>query len=205
MDRRNFLKTTGIISILNLSNISFAKNKKKIKWISFKDEKPKMGQNIIALSVSRWKGHNGKWLDIPKCNLTIGKVEIDDKDWTEFNKINNTNVKNAEFALKHQAQIDINGFCEWRTVLTKNNGTEHRRYIIGDRFSYNTAVKLYPEEEFSKLEWINEGYKVAWDIGQWKSPVDKMNDKNYYWMPIGNKLPEKLPEFPKYKKGDNNG
>jgi len=199
MNRRNFLKSTGIISLLGFPNLSFAKNKKELKWISFKDEKPKIGQNIISLSVLRWQGLDGEWLDIPRCNMVIGRVEVDNYDWTEFNKRNNKNVKNEEFALKYQATIGINGFYEWRTVLTKQNGCQHRKYIVGDRFSYNTAVKLYQEEEFSKLEWINEGYKVAWDIGEWKSPVSKMNDKNYYWMPIGDKLPEQLPEFPIYK------
>jgi len=50
MNRRSFLKNIGAVSILGFSNISFAKNKKELKWISFLDELPKVGQKLILAS-----------------------------------------------------------------------------------------------------------------------------------------------------------
>ena len=47
MRRRDFLKSVGVVGLLGFSNISFAK--KELKWISFKDKMPKVGQRIIVL------------------------------------------------------------------------------------------------------------------------------------------------------------
>ena len=47
MNRRIFLKLTGIITILGIPTL--AQTKKEPQWISFKDKTPKLGQKYIIL------------------------------------------------------------------------------------------------------------------------------------------------------------
>ena len=46
MNRRNFIKVTGIVSLLGLTNLSFAEN--ELKWISVDNEMSEIGQKIVV-------------------------------------------------------------------------------------------------------------------------------------------------------------
>ncbi len=54
MRRRTFLKTTGALTVLGVTGISFAE--KEQQWIKMKDKKPKVGQKVIILSYDSYNG-----------------------------------------------------------------------------------------------------------------------------------------------------
>lgn len=199
MNRRTFLKTVGV-TIAAIATPTIASSKPQ--WIRYTDQMPKIGQNIISLSVSQWKGEDNKiWINMLRCRMTIGRIEVDDYDWSHYNKIHNQNVKNKEFALRPQAIIEVNEHTTGKWVGSGYH-VHWERTIVGDILAYYSGAKLYQKHDIEKLEWVNPVKTYVYNDSDWKSPIYCMESENRYWMPITT-LPKQLPEFPPFQAKQN--
>ena len=173
MNRRNFLKSVGVLSILGLSNITFANNKKEIKWISFKDQMPKVGQKLIRVAISspeniRKYGNNY----INYISFNVGEVSSD------------MNASKWRKRLKYDICFE-NLF----TFSSTYNKDKYNLAYIGTMKNFN----------FDSLKWfkIDRNSSIVHYPNLCTRCFCMVND-NCYWMPISSfdNIPKKLPHLP---------
>ena len=160
MNRRSFLKRVGVVSLLGFSNISFAKNKKELKWISLLDEQPKVGQKIIigdrvlrsylcsGTVNSPCKQH--KWSDdyvIIRLNRDIARRKHNQRDeWiysvlsTEGHKI----LKTKKWLGYHEKPSYVQDYINVETMI---RGSKYEGTTYYKRYHYWIPIEgEYPDE-----------------------------------------------------------
>jgi len=173
MNRRTFIKTTGIISLLGLTNLSFAEKKKELKWIKMTDQMPEMGRNTIVLHIKR----PGCFKADPHFVLSIGR-----------------RVQHHRYSFMMEAEIVY--FCS--KYATEPVGIK-RLYYHSDRKFYGIKeIHRVKWLNYKSVKAYGEGSNPM-PIALFEVNNNSSIKDNLWWMSIGSSLPENLPAFPKYR------
>ncbi len=178
MDRRNFIKAIGVVSLLGVTNGGFAE--KKLQWIKMKDDMPKMGQKLIMLVYC-----------VPEHIQHVSE------------SINKTSLLFAERVedLKPIEWKDIKYSC-FKPDYLYSNCFNDRGATTGYRMHYRTGEyftsdlrrrgKLFHnaiEEKRIGMAYIGHKKFFNW---QWENIHE-----NVYWIPLDKCFDDKLPLLPK--------
>jgi len=176
MNRRNFLKSVGIVGVLGISNISFAK--KELKWTKMEDKLPKMGQDIILLTYT-----SPEFLKL--------LPESDRHKYLDYQCIySGKRIKN-QFRGDKYCNFEINYLC--------TNRLWHKEYN-SLKLMYNELYIISKEiEKIKRLPWVKENSTECFseDFSRELSWEIPSRNRNMYWIPADKYYSGKLPEFPK--------
>lgn len=172
MNRRTFLKLTGVAVAAGVSNLSFAGEEQQ--WIRLINRQPKVGQKIILLSKAlNYKDRNGE--QTKTCMISVGeRVSL-------RNSKNKLGDKLPLFALRREFRISNHSFSNNRL------------------FYYTKSESDYSLEDIRKLKWAHIDEEMMLDEYKNNICLFWMLD-NTYWIPVVGKLPESLPQIPEYRK-----
>ena len=180
MNRRTFLKITGMASLLGISNITLGQ--KEQKWISLMDKKPKIGQRVAVVSYgSPDKKRN--W-DHSDYMLEIGyRLHTRESRFTLLIDFYYANYSNwGRFIVVNPGPWKIRGgeFNKW-----EGNDYKIKETIM--KQAYN--LKLKNGETVAK--------QTSYYYTRSSQTAYVTIHKNIWWIPISHELTESLPLIPK--------
>ena len=171
MNRRQFVKTAGIGVVSLLGSTSLFAGEKEQQWIRCSDRLPEVGQKVL-IRIKPWDELHNWGVLVNK--VTIINVNDNHKDTIIFN-----------------VEVDFIFVC-YAKEYTQYSANRHYCYTIGGLKNPEIESWVSPNDKKDII------YKDISD-NSCGGTLFKYHKDYCYWLPIKNKLPNILPELPKYK------
>jgi len=192
MNRRTFIKATGIVSLLGLTNLSFAE--KEQQWIRMNEQMPKVGQEVILLGYCVPAHIKHVPEDIDKIILLFAeRIEDFIPDYRPDRKYFNFKVKYLYSNSFCNREGDKNYKLHYSIDGDDYSSEDYCREDV-KRIDKMRNVIEKKQEELKFVPHIRNDLQTWHRIWQWSR--DYIHD-NIYWIPADKYYSKEFPKLPK--------
>lgn len=200
MNRRTFLKTTGIITCIGITTNIHAETKsywvtphltpksfRKTQWICAKDKLPEVGKEVIVKVIG---GFRQLEIMIGKVSPAIGAA-ANEKNQGVYLTPEYSYVESREGTLLYEK-----GYIASMTITVNGECSCHFYYDKKERAKEDIRIERDKQEKLKRIEnaeWLNKETKYDTWLGSYSRYIFDGDNAKVYWMLVNKEIPKQLP------------